>query len=157
MLFFDSSRIPIKNQLLILIFFFLLAIKNVVGFLCVGVVVENDGIVYRKSASKYRVCQKIVHFYSLMWIPPSLPMDCRAFSALPLSQATQLRTALWTTLSPPVYTVQTGCNCAKSVLNSRFFFLLSSQFSYLPKHCRALRRLRQFSGAICSVPAWRLV
>lgn len=26
--------------------FFLLAIKNVVGFLCVGVVVENDGIVY---------------------------------------------------------------------------------------------------------------
>ena len=63
-----------------------------------------------------------------MWIPPSLPMDCRAFSALPLSQATQLRTALWTTLSPPVYTVQTGCNCAKSVLNSRFFFFLVLSF-----------------------------
>jgi hypothetical protein len=31
-------------------------------------VLENDGI-YRKSASKYRVCQKIVHFYSLMCSP----------------------------------------------------------------------------------------
>ena len=52
----------------------------------------------------------------------------------------------------PLYT---QCRLAVTARNPYWtpgFFLLSSQFSYLPKHCRVLRRLRQFSGAICSVP-----
>ena len=43
----------------------------------------------------------------------------------------------------PLYT---QCRLLREIRTElQVFFLLSSQFSYLPKHCRVLRRLRQFS------------
>lgn len=104
---------------------------------------------YRKSASKYRVCQKIVHFLFFNVDSTESPDGLQSVLssvAFP-GRLTQLRTALWTELWAPLYT-----QCRLAVTAARnpywtpgFFLLLSSQFSYLPKHCRALRRLRQFS------------
>jgi hypothetical protein len=91
-------------------------------------VFENDGIIYRKSASKYRVCQKIVHFYSLMWIPPSLPMDCRAFSALTLSQATQLNCSLNCTEPPCIHSADWLREIRTELQVFFFFFFLVLSF-----------------------------
>ena len=86
-----------------------------------------------------------------MWIPPSLPMDCRAFSALPLSQARLLSLELLSELHrAPLYTCSADC-CAKSVLNSRFFFFLVLSFLTYQNIAGCCVDSVSFQCAICSV------